>query len=163
MEPPSTPTVTIHNPNGIPEEYCSRLQEAILATFERHMDKLPRIGVVEVSLIKDSAISELNNAFRNKPSATDVLTFPAPDFPGAPIGEIAISTETAQRQADIRGIPLEQEICFLGIHGALHLVGYDDIEENDREEMLLEMNRVAESLGYSPEPEWATLPAEANS
>ena len=61
------------------------------------------------------------------------------------------------RVAAARGVSLEQELAYLAIHGALHLLGYDDETENDRVRMVDEMNRVALSVGLKPDTEWASI------
>ena len=113
--------------------------------------------MVSVLVCEESEIRELNRRFRKVDEATDVLTFPAGSFPGAPLGDIAIALPYAERQARARGVSLSQELGFLAIHGALHLVGYDDETESDRATMLAEMNRVAMAAGFAPDLEWSSI------
>jgi probable rRNA maturation factor len=92
-----------------------------------------------VAFVSDRRIKELNNIFRDKNRPTDVLSFPyEPDqydyletenF----LGDIVISVEQAQRQAQENNLTLENEIKQLILHGILHLVGYD--HETDGGEM----------------------------
>jgi probable rRNA maturation factor len=65
----------------------------------------------------------LNRAFRGHDYATDVLSFPAEtsEF----LGDIAIATGVARRQADEAGHPVATELRVLALHGLLHLLGYD--------------------------------------
>ena len=91
-------------------------------------------------VLSDRKMRELNRRFREKDRATDVLAFPAgaPDggaFDGEPayLGDLAVSAETAARQAAERGHPLETELRLLALHGVLHLLGWD--HERDRGEM----------------------------
>ncbi|MFX8316485.1 rRNA maturation RNase YbeY, partial [Acinetobacter baumannii] len=75
----------------------------------------------------------MNSEFRGIDQPTDVLTFPADQsVVGAPLGDIAIGVGYATRQARARGVSLTQELCYLAIHGALHLAGFDDETEQDR-------------------------------
>ena len=87
----------------------------------------------EISLLitDDETIKELNNDFRKINKATDVLSFPMEEE--NMLGDIAISLDTARRQAADAEIALEREIAFLFIHGMLHLLGYDH-EEGPEEE-----------------------------
>lgn len=101
---------------------------------------LQRAGVVEgtlaVLLCDDRTIELLNRHFRHKAQPTDVLSFPAHDrLPTGAVhlGDVAISLETAARQAEAAGHSLERELCLLLIHGALHVCGYD--HEQDHGEM----------------------------
>jgi probable rRNA maturation factor len=83
-------------------------------------------GDVEIDLVDDDEIRRLNHRFRGIRRRTDVLAFPL-EAPGSPlVGEIAISAETALRQARRLGVPLALELDLLTTHGILHLIGYDD-------------------------------------
>ncbi len=103
-------------------------------------------GPVSVLLTNDERIQQLNREFRRKNSPTDVLSFPAVawEFEGnhttTTAGDLAISLETAARQAASLGHSLATEVRVLILHGALHLAGYDhetDDGEMARKEMLL--------------------------
>ncbi len=94
-------------------------------------------GEVTVLLTDDAGIRRLNRRFRGKNKATDVLSFPAaqPEFgPGFGVaGDLAISVETAARQAAAEGHGLSTELRVLMLHGMLHLAGMD--HETDAGEM----------------------------
>ncbi len=111
---------------------------------------------VSITLTDDAYIKELNTQYRNKDCATDVLSFALnegeePEIVDGPavnlIGDIIISVETAKRQAEEYGHSLEREMAFLTVHGMMHLLGYDHIEEADRIEMRKEEEYVLENLG----------------
>jgi len=93
-------------------------------------------GQVSVLLTTDRRIRTMNRLFRGVDKATDVLSFPALDLsqsgpaPTAPAsqricGDLAISIETARRQAAEQGHALACELKILILHGLLHLAGYD--------------------------------------
>lgn len=90
-------------------------------------------GEVTVLLADDARLKELNSSFRHKNKPTDVLSFPAFENEEGYAGDLAISLETAQRQADEHGHALEDEVRILMLHGVLHLAGYD--HEVDKGEM----------------------------
>ena len=91
-------------------------------------------GQVTVLLTTDTAIRRLNRQFRGKNKATDVLSFPAvAPGPMKIAGDLAISVNTARRQAEERGHSLATEIKVLTLHGLLHLAGFD--HETDEGEM----------------------------
>ncbi len=91
-------------------------------------------GEVEVLLADDRALRRLNRQFRGKNQPTDVLSFPAPpEMAGATPGDLAISLETAARQAAEHGHTLRDELRILLLHGLLHLSGMD--HEKDGGEM----------------------------
>jgi probable rRNA maturation factor len=91
-------------------------------------------GEVEVLLADDSTLRSLNKSFRGKNKPTDVLSFPTPAEIGhAHAGDLAISLETAARQAAAYGHTLRDEVRILLLHGLLHLAGED--HETDNGEM----------------------------
>ena len=90
---------------------------------------------VTVAFVSDKKIRELNRQFRRIDKATDVLSFPSDSNDGE-MGDIAISIETAARQAKQSGLTLDGEIAQLLLHGLLHLSGYDHETDNG------EMNRL---------------------
>jgi probable rRNA maturation factor len=153
MEPPSSDAISIVNKS---DKRTPRavLQRAITAVLDQH----GRTGAsVCVLLTDDEEMRELNRQYRKIDESTDVLSFPAGEFPGAPLGDIAISVPYAERQAQARGVSLEQEIGFLAIHGGLHLLGYDDETEVARAEMIGQMNEAAVAAGLRPDTEWASI------
>jgi len=81
-------------------------------------------GEVSVLLTTDDGIRALNRRFRKKNKATDVLSFPVEAGFGL-AGDLAISVETAARQAAEQGHRLSVELRVLMLHGLLHLAGYD--------------------------------------
>jgi len=88
-----------------------------------------------IAFVSDRKSQELNERFRGIDRPTDVLSFPAEDEESN-LGDIAISVETARRQAKANKLTLEGEIAQLILHGLLHLCGYDHETDNG------EMNRL---------------------
>jgi probable rRNA maturation factor len=103
-------------------------------------------GGVNVLVTTDREMRGLNHRFRKKNAATDVLSFPAARNPGEQIaGDIAISAETAVRNARRAGHSGGEEIKVLALHGILHLAGFD--HERDQGEMAREELRLRSGLG----------------
>jgi probable rRNA maturation factor len=124
------------------EDAVTRAKVSNLRPFlARARKAVPIVGEVSVLLTSDSEIRRLNQTFRGKNKATDVLSFPAPALPKSTrkpaqqtiAGDLAISIHTAERQARQFGHPLEIELKILLLHGLLHLAGYD--HETDAGEM----------------------------
>jgi probable rRNA maturation factor len=91
-------------------------------------------GAVDTLLTSDRTLRQLNNSFRGKDKPTDVLSFPAPiAFAKKHAGDLAISIETAARQAKAFAHPTQDEVKILILHGLLHLAGED--HETDNGEM----------------------------
>jgi len=90
-----------------------------------------------VALVSDKRMADLNKLFRGKGSTTDVLSFPNEPEEFDPdqknLGDVVISVEQANRQAEENGLSLEMELKQLILHGLLHLCGYD--HETDNGEM----------------------------
>ena len=102
-----------------------------------------------LAFINDSRMEQLNELFRGKKSTTDVLSFPHEPDEFDPdkdnLGDIVISVEQAQKQANENGLTLEAEIKQLILHGLLHLCGYD--HETDGGEMNERELELREQLG----------------
>jgi probable rRNA maturation factor len=83
-------------------------------------------GEVQILLTSDAAIKRLNKQFRNKNKPTDILSFPTPpEIAAQNAGDLAISLDTAARQAAEHNHPLQTELKVLILHGLLHLAGED--------------------------------------
>ena len=110
---------------------------------------------VSLTLTNDETIHKLNKEYRGIDRATDVLSFAfrEADEPGVIntkadiLGDIIISIERAKSQAEEYGHSLRREVVFLTVHGMLHLLGYDHIEEADRIEMEQEQTFIMDKLG----------------
>jgi probable rRNA maturation factor len=89
-----------------------------------------------IAFVSDKTIRQLNRQFRGVDKATDVLSFPAEDENEANLGDIAISVDTAAKQAKENGLKFDEEVAQLILHGLLHLSGYDHETDNG------EMNRL---------------------
>ncbi len=117
------------------------------------LDKTGITGDWEICLLAcdDARIADLNAEFREKPTATNVLSWPAqelaPAHPGAvppapepgfdpALGDIAMAFETMQREAEDADLPLSDHIMHLLLHATLHLIGYD--HETDEDAQLME-------------------------
>ena len=127
IEPPST--------SSISGAALATLSASGLARFvNRARSAIGLAGAVEVLLTGDAAMKRMNREFRGKNKATDVLSFPTPtEIASEHAGDLAISLETATRQAEAYGHSLRDEVRILLLHGLLHLHGLD--HETDTGEM----------------------------
>ena len=106
------------------------------------------LGEVTVLLTTDETIRDLNRRFRGKDEATDVLSFPSTNPAAGPekiAGDVAISVETARKQATEHGHALGVELRVLILHGLLHLAGYD--HETDAGKMERRERQLRAKLG----------------
>lgn len=101
---------------------------------------------LELSLVDDAFMKLQNQKHRGKRATTDVLSFPhiqpkkvnSRDFRRYRLkflGDILISLDQAQKQADEQNIDLKREVLFLTVHSVLHLLGFDHETEKQRIEM----------------------------
>ena len=124
----------------IPEKLEQLLSDGLNAVAKLH--GLGEQEEVDITIVTDDEIHALNRDYRNVDRATDVLSFGLdedggePELVGGPevhlLGDIIISAETAARQAEEFGHGLEREIVYLAVHGLLHLLGYDHMQEEDK-------------------------------
>lgn len=103
---------------------------------------LPRDLATElaVTLADDAAVRELNREWRQKDRPTNVLSFPMRALkpgepPGPLLGDLVLALETVRREAAEEGKRAEDHFRHLLVHGFLHCLGYDHIEEDDAEVM----------------------------
>lgn len=117
-----------------------------------------------IVLVDDAYIRELNRTYRNVDNSTDVLSFAmqenSADEPvilgledDSVLGDVFISVETAERQASEYGHSLEREVVYLAVHGLLHLLGHDHLEETDRHRMREKEEEVMAKLNLGREIE----------
>ena len=99
-------------------------------------------GPIEVSVLwtDDLTITELNQQFRSKPGATNILSFPSDDRSALNegrlfMGDLVLGFETVMSQAKLAGIAEQDHIAHLVLHGLLHLAGYDHILDDEAAEM----------------------------
>lgn len=123
--------------------------EQMALTILSHLRCDPRCEL-SVALVDDQEMQRLNRDYRGIDRSTDVLSFalqeaqepaliPAPaDESAWPVilGDVILSTETTQRQAQEHGHSFERELYFLVIHGILHLLGHD--HHTDEEARIME-------------------------
>lgn len=111
-------------------------------------------------LTDDAQMQALNAEYRQKNQPTDVLAFaalevdcPQPEelLESLPlyIGDIVISVDTAQRQAQGQGHSLQTELAWLAAHGLLHLLGWDHPDEDSLNQMLHQQAVLLETIGFS--------------
>ena len=135
----------------------------ILATVKRAADKAGDLyglknAEVSITLTDNEHIHELNLRYRGIDRPTDVLSFALnegeePEIFDGPavdvLGDIIISVERTVEQAAEYGHSVQREIAFLTVHGMLHLLGYDHMEEADRIEMRREEEFVMKKLAIA--------------
>lgn len=112
------------------------------------------LSLISLSFITPLRMRRLNRQYRSKDRPTDVLSFSVTEgdaFPAiraketAELGDIFVCPAMATREAKRRGIPLEEELVRLVVHGTLHLLGYDHATEADEDRMFALQERITAS------------------
>jgi probable rRNA maturation factor len=101
---------------------------------------------LDIAIIGDRAMRRLNQRFRRKDRTTDVLSFGASLSGGVAGGDIAISLPAAGRNSRAIGHSLDRELCFLIVHGILHILGYDHEQPKDEKVMLRKQRTIIRRL-----------------
>lgn len=147
---------------SIPEALEADLTKAMNVVAE--LEALSPQTEVDITLVDDAAIHELNRTYRGIDRPTDVLSFALDEGEEEPevdddeiehlLGDVIISAPTAVRQGEEYGHGLEREMTYLVVHGMLHLLGYDHMEEKDKlimrkreEEVLRRLDLAEENFG----------------
>ena len=117
--------------------------------------------ILSITFTDNEGIRALNNEYRHKDSATDVLSFPMytmrdGDVPeedmAAELGDIVLSLERAGEQAKEYGHSFERETAFLTVHSVLHLLGYDhETSPAEEADMFRRQREIMEILGLKRE------------
>ena len=110
-----------------------------------------------VIIINDDEIHKLNKQYRNIDRATDVITFALEDYKEGPtldirvLGDIYISYDKVIKQAKDYGHSKTRELCFLAVHGLLHLLGYDHMKEEDERKIFNLQKELLNNYGIKKE------------
>ena len=116
----------------------SELSDVLMFACNHLKIKNPLLNVV---IVDNKKIREINKEYRNKDSVTDVISFAFEEVKDVNyedvrfLGEIYISYERCKEQASEYGHTVRREFCYLAVHGLLHLLGYDHMNEEDKKVM----------------------------
>ncbi len=118
-------------------------EEKFIRGVLKHAIKVEEVKNIyfNVIIVNNDYIHSLNRDYRNIDKETDVISFALEDEKDENfskkrmLGDIYISIDKARSQAKEYGHSLNREICFLAVHGFLHLLGYDHMKKEDEEIM----------------------------
>ena len=138
-----------------PEDFERLIEDCTRAALEE--EEIEDDAEVSVTLVDNARIREMNAEFRDIDRETDVLSFPMgdesfevdPDTDAILLGDIVISLEKAQAQAEEYGHSFRREVAFLITHSLFHLLGYDHTTPEEEAEMFARQERVLEKLGIT--------------
>ena len=138
----------------IPEDWEEKMEHVVAVCLKE--EEIPEKAQVDLLFVDNDQIHEMNLEYRNKDTATDVLSFPMyeadeeiDDEEEILFGDIVISLERAEEQRQEYGHSLEREVMYLLVHGLLHLAGYDHMEEEDKRQMRKREEELLAVIGAS--------------
>lgn len=111
-------------------------------------------GELSVRIVDTDEGRALNRDYRDKDYATNVLSFPAELPPGVPLpilGDLVLCAPVIAREAEEQGKPLKHHYAHMLVHGVLHLLGHDHMDEAEAEAMEAIEREVLAGLGI-PDP-----------
>lgn len=133
---------------------AARLARAARAVLEQSDQR--RCASLSIVVSDSDALRQYNRDHRQIDAATDVLSFAAPPMPAAIdasgdyLGDIVIAYDYVAAQCDALGCRLDDALCLMVVHGALHLLGYDHESAASRERMWRSQAATLQALGISP-------------
>lgn len=114
-------------------------------------------ALFDIIFVDNKTIRKINKEYRNMDKETDVISFALEDFEDEKnplirvLGDIYISYEKAFEQADTYKHSIQREIAFLTVHGILHLLGYNHIDETEEKIMFERQELILNEYGIKRE------------
>lgn len=149
-------TVDFIDDNGqIDAKHLPEIERLLI--FAASQEGIDEEAEVAVSFVDEEEIQAINKAYRNKDAVTDVISFALEEgeddfeMPDAPrvLGDIIICVKLALEQSEEYGHSFERELGFLSLHGLLHLLGYDHMNEADEARMFGRQDEILNAFGLS--------------
>lgn len=140
------------NSDGWPEALDARAEEAVREALKQSKAKVTGAAELSVVLTNDAEQKTLNRDWRGIDKSTNVLSFPQIE-PFGPVsgllGDIILARETLEREAVEQGVSFEDHFTHLMVHGFLHILGYDHIDDDEALVMEGLETQILASLGVA--------------
>lgn len=141
----------------VKDEWYEQIEK--LLNFAKQEEQINEDAELSITFVDKSEIQEINKMYRDKDKVTDVISFALeedePDIDMSEfniprvLGDIIICTDVAQEQSESYGHSFERELGFLALHGFLHLLGYDHMNEEDEKEMFGRQDVILNAYGLT--------------
>jgi probable rRNA maturation factor len=134
------------NTDGLPSD------DQLQAWFEHAVRNAREQAEVTIRLVDEGESQSLNRDYRGKDKPTNVLSFPFDAPPGIDIdllGDLIICRQVVEREAEQQGKRLMDHWAHMVVHGSLHLLGYDHIEDDEAEQMEALERKILATMGVS--------------
>lgn len=137
--------IAVENEQGLPTEQDIQLWlDKTIPQFQENAELTVRIVDTEES-------HQLNHDYRGKDKPTNVLSFPFEVPPGMELdllGDLIICRQVVEKEAEEQNKPLLAHWAHMVVHGSLHLLGYDHIEDDEAEEMESLETEIMQAMGF---------------
>ena len=137
--------LAVENEQGLPTEQDIQLWlDKTIPQFQENAELTVRIVDTEES-------HQLNHEYRGKDKPTNVLSFPFEAPPGIELdllGDLIICRQVVEKEAEEQSKPLLAHWAHMVVHGSLHLLGYDHIEDDEAEEMESLETEIMQTMGF---------------
>ncbi len=127
-------------------------EDALLRVLTAAISPFQNEAEVTIRIVDEAESQQLNFDYREKDKPTNVLSFPFQAPPGIELpllGDLIICAQVVAREAEEQNKALEAHWAHMVVHGCLHLLGFDHINEADAEEMEAEEVQILHDLGYA--------------
>ncbi|MGN4156705.1 rRNA maturation RNase YbeY [Staphylococcus auricularis] len=139
----------------VDQSWCDQIED--LLTFAKQQESIEEDTELSITFVDKDEIQQINHMYRDKDKVTDVISFALeedePEISGLDmprvLGDIIICTDVAEEQASEYGHSFERELGFLALHGFLHLLGYDHMNEADEKEMFCRQDTILNAYGLT--------------
>ncbi|MEZ8086232.1 rRNA maturation RNase YbeY [Vibrio sp. 10N.286.52.C3] len=137
--------IAVENEQGLPTE------QDIQLWLDKTIPQFQENAELTVRIVDTQESHQLNHEYRGKDKPTNVLSFPFEAPPGIELdllGDLIICRQVVEKEAEEQSKPLLAHWAHMVVHGSLHLLGYDHIEDDEAEEMESLETEIMQSMGF---------------
>ncbi|OED72546.1 rRNA maturation RNase YbeY [Vibrio crassostreae] len=137
--------LAVENEQGLPAE------QDIQLWLDKTIPQFQENAELTVRIVDTQESHKLNHEYRGKDKPTNVLSFPFEAPPGIELdllGDLIICRQVVEKEAEEQSKPLLAHWAHMVVHGSLHLLGYDHIEDDEAEEMESLETEIMQSMGF---------------
>ncbi|MEZ9051722.1 rRNA maturation RNase YbeY [Vibrio sp. 10N.247.311.64] len=137
--------LAVENEQGLPTE------QDIQLWLDKTIPQFQEKAELTVRIVDTQESHQLNHEYRGKDKPTNVLSFPFEAPPGIELdllGDLIICRQVVEKEAEEQSKPLLAHWAHMVVHGSLHLLGYDHIEDDEAEEMESLETEIMQSMGF---------------
>ncbi|MCG9602048.1 MULTISPECIES: rRNA maturation RNase YbeY [Vibrio] len=137
--------LAVENEQGLPTE------QDIQLWLDKTIPQFQENAELTVRIVDTQESHQLNHEYRGKDKPTNVLSFPFEAPPGIELdllGDLIICRQVVEKEAEEQSKPLLAHWAHMVVHGSLHLLGYDHIEDDEAEEMESLETEIMQTMGF---------------